>query len=162
MLKDRPENWDLLPRGVLMPTLSETFGRALFTAAFALALAARVSSAQATGVIEGTVTVAGTNQPLADVQIQLVGTNRAARSDEAGKFRIPGLAPATYQVRSQRIGYGSITRPVTVAAGQTAAVTLSIRETALSLEALVVTGTAAESRKKEVGNATAAIDVKSI
>ena len=63
-------------------------------------------------------------------------------------------------VRAQRIGYTSLTKPVTVADGQTAAATFVLREAALSLDALVVTGTAAESRKKEVGNATAAIDMK--
>ncbi len=145
-----------------MRTLTECVGRAFAAAAIALVLATRFAAAQATGVIEGTVTMVGTNQPVGDVQIQLVGTSRAARSDEAGKFRIPGLAAATYQLRAQRIGYASVTRSVTVAAGQTATVVVPMREAVLSLDALVVTGTAAESRKKEVGNATAAIDVKSL
>ncbi|HSQ29964.1 MAG TPA: TonB-dependent receptor, partial [Gemmatimonadaceae bacterium] len=73
-----------------------------------------------------------------------------------------GLAPATYQVRAQRIGYASSTTNVSVTAGQTATVTIALREAALSLDVLVVTGTAAESRKKEVGNATAAIDAKAL
>jgi TonB-dependent SusC/RagA subfamily outer membrane receptor len=145
-----------------MYTLGERLGRDLVTAAIALVLAAPHVSAQATGVIEGTVTLVGTNQPVGDVQVQLVGTSRGARTDEAGKFRIPGLAPATYQVRAQRIGYASSTRSVVVAAGQTATLAVPMREAVLSLDALVVTGTAAESRKKEVGNATAAIDVKAI
>jgi TonB-dependent starch-binding outer membrane protein SusC len=145
-----------------MRTLSESIGRAASAAAIALVFGATALVAQATGAIEGTVTLTGTNQPVSDVQIQLVGTTRGARSDEAGKFRIPGLATATYQVRAQRIGYSSVTRSVVVAAGQTATVTIPMREAVLSLEALVVTGTAAESRKKEVGNATAAIDVKAI
>ena len=125
-------------------------------------VAARVAVAQATGAIEGTVTTTGTNQPIGDVQIHLVATSRAARTDDAGRFRIPGLAPATYQVRAQRIGYASSTTNVSVTAGQTATVTIALREAALSLDVLVVTGTAAESRKKEVGNATAAIDAKAL
>ena len=145
-----------------MRRLSECFDRSLATAAIVLVLLAPRVRAQATGVIEGTVTLAGTSQPVGDVQIQLVGTTRGARSDEAGKFRIPGLGPATYQVRAQRIGYASVTRSVVIAAGQTVTLAIPMREAVLSLEALVVTGTAAESRKKEVGNATAAIDVKAI
>jgi TonB-dependent SusC/RagA subfamily outer membrane receptor len=127
-----------------------------------LVVAAKVALAQATGAIEGTVTTTGTNQPIGDVQIHLVGTNRAARTDDAGRFRIPGLAPATYQLRAQRIGYASSTTSVSVTAGQTATITITLREAALSLDVLVVTGTAAESRKKEVGNATAAIDAKAL
>jgi hypothetical protein len=130
--------------------------------AFAIAGSASAARAQTTGAIEGTVTVAGTNAALADATVSLVGTNRGARTDQSGKFRIPGLATGSYQIRAQRIGYSSLTRPATVAAGQTATVTFTLREAALSLDALVVTGTAAESRKKEVGNATAAIDVKAI
>lgn len=145
-----------------MRTLTECVGRSILAGAIALVLAAQIGAAQATGAIEGTVTLGATGQPVGDVQIQLVGTSRAGRSDEAGKFRIPGLAAGTYQLRAQRIGYASITRSVTVATGQTVTLTLPMREAVLSLEALVVTGTAAESRKKEVGNATAAIDVKSL
>jgi outer membrane receptor protein involved in Fe transport len=130
-------------------------------ALIALLASATPAMAQSTGMIEGTVTTAA-GTPLPDVQIALVGTTRGARSDEAGKFRIPGLAAGSYQVRAQRIGYASVTRPATVATGQTVTINLSLREAALSLDALVVTGTAAESRKKEVGNATAAIDVKAL
>jgi TonB-dependent SusC/RagA subfamily outer membrane receptor len=123
---------------------------------------AALGQAQTTGTIEGTVAVTGTNQPLPDVQVSIIGTTRGARTDDAGRFRIPGVAAGTYQVRAQRIGYASQSKPITLAAGQTATLSFVLREAALSLEALVVTGTAAESRKKEVGNATAAIDVKSI
>jgi TonB-dependent starch-binding outer membrane protein SusC len=118
--------------------------------------------AQAAGAIEGTVAVAGTGAPLPDATVSVVGTTRGARTDEAGKFRIPGLTAGSYQLRAQRIGYTSLTKSVTVTAGQTANAEFVLREAALSLDALVVTGTAAESRKKEVGNATAAIDVKAI
>ena len=97
--------------------------------------------AQATGAVEGTVRVTG-DQPLADATVMLVGTTRGGRSDAAGKFRIPGLAPGSYQVRAQRIGYTSATQTVSVTAGGTATANFVLREAALSLDALVVTGTA--------------------
>lgn len=130
----------------------------------AVAIAGLVSPliAQATGAIEGTVHIAGSEQPLADAMVMIVGTSRGARTDVAGKFRVPGLAPGSYQVRAQRIGYTSAAQTVSVTAGGTATAAFVLREAALSLDALVVTGTAAESRKKEVGNATAAIDVKAL
>src|SRR5207253_3444929 len=93
--------------------------RSLVSAAVAIVALAPIGYAQATGTIEGTVTITA-GSPLPDVQVAVVGTSRGARSDDAGKFRIPGLAPGSYQVRAQRIGYASTTRTVTVAAGPTA------------------------------------------
>ncbi|HEX4683544.1 MAG TPA: TonB-dependent receptor plug domain-containing protein, partial [Gemmatimonadaceae bacterium] len=119
------------------------------------------ASAQSNGTIEGTVTLPG-GVPIAEAQITVVNANRGARTDEKGTFRIAGVAPGAYQVRAQRIGYTSVVHGVNVAAGQTARADFTLREAALSLDALVVTGTAAESRKKEVGNATAAIDMKAL
>jgi outer membrane receptor protein involved in Fe transport len=136
--------------------------RSLRTGTLIMACFATLAGGQATGIVEGTVTLGGNNLPLSDAQISLVGTSRGARTDEAGRFRIPGVTAGSYQLRAQRIGYASQSKPVTVVAGQTVSVAFSLREAALSLEALVVTGTAAESRKKEIGNATAAIDVKSL
>jgi len=131
-------------------------------ACLAAASLAQNARAQAIGAIEGTVTVAETNAPLSDATVSLVGTSRGARTDATGKFRIPGLSAGSYQVRAQRIGYTSLTKAVAVTAGQTTTVEFVLREAVLSLDALVVTGTAAESRKKEVGNATAAIDVTAL
>jgi TonB-linked SusC/RagA family outer membrane protein len=138
--------------------------RPFIRAAFAvLAIPVSVAAAQAgaNGAIEGTVTLPG-GVPLVEAQVTILSANRGARSDDKGAFRIAAVSPGTYQVRAQRIGYTSVTQSVTVAAGQTARVDFTLREAALSLEALVVTGTAAESRKKEVGNATAAIDMKAL
>jgi TonB-dependent SusC/RagA subfamily outer membrane receptor len=151
-----------LSNEALMSRIVAVLRRHLLALTTLLCAVPTLVSAQATGSIEGTVTIADGTTPLAEVQIAVVGANRAARTDEAGKFRVANVPAGTYQVRAQRIGYGSMTRSVTVVAGQAATVNFALREAALSLEALVVTGTAAESRKKEVGNATAAIDVKSL
>lgn len=116
--------------------------------------------AQTTGNIEGAVTAAVGGRPLSDVQVTVVGTTLGARTDDQGRYRIGAVPAGSHQVRAQRIGYAAMTRPVTITAGQTEAVNFSIAEAALSLDAVVVTGTAAESRKKEVGNAMATIDMK--
>jgi len=145
-----------------MKRIVSSIVRLAVPACLIMASLAQNARAQATGAIEGTVTVAETNAPLSDATVSLIGTSRGARTDAAGKFRIPGLTAGSYQVRAQRIGYTSLTKAVTVTAGQTTTAEFVLREAVLSLEALVVTGTAAESRKKEVGNATAAIDVTAI
>src|SRR5262245_34513854 len=86
------------------------------------------AQAGGTGAIEGTVSIAGTNTPLPDASVSVVGTARGARTDAAGKFRIPGLAAGSYQLRAQRIGYTSLTKEVTLAAGGTATAEFVLRE----------------------------------
>jgi TonB-linked SusC/RagA family outer membrane protein len=124
--------------------------------------AASPLAAQSTGIIEGRAATAVTSRPLAEVQVSVMGTAFGARTGEDGRFRISGVPAGTYRVRAQRIGYNSATNNVAVAGGQTATSDFALREAALSLEAVVVTGTAAEARQKEVGNATASIDVKAL
>jgi TonB-dependent starch-binding outer membrane protein SusC len=119
-------------------------------------------AAQSTGVIEGRVATAVTARPLADVQVSVIGTTFGARTDEAGRFRIANVPAGAQRVRAQRIGYTSVTNSVTVSAGATATADFALREAALSLDAVVVTGTAAETRQKEVGNATATIDARAL
>lgn len=115
---------------------------------------------QNTGSIEGTVTAVAGGRPLSDVQVTVVGTSLGGRTDDQGRYRVGAVPAGSHNVRTQRIGFASVTRPIAVAAGQTATLNFSIAEAALSLDAVVVTGTAAESRKKEVGNAMATIDMK--
>lgn len=109
--------------------------------------------AQGTGTIQGVVTSVAGSHPLPDVQVTVLGTTLAARTDERGRYRITGIAAGTQQVRSQRLGLTAVTRSVAVKAGDTTTVDFTLADAALSLDALVVTGTAAESRWKEVGNA---------
>jgi TonB-dependent SusC/RagA subfamily outer membrane receptor len=118
--------------------------------------------AQGTGSIEGRVTAANTARPLPEVQVSIPGTVLGARTDENGRFRIPNVPAGAHRIRAQRIGYNSTVTSVTVTAGQAATADFALREAALSLEAVVVTGTAAEARQKEVGNAIASIDAKAI
>jgi TonB-dependent SusC/RagA subfamily outer membrane receptor len=119
-------------------------------------------AAQTTGVIEGRVVTATTSRPLAEVQVSILGTTLGARTDEQGRFRVPAVPAGTHRLRAQRIGYSSAVSNVTVTAGQIATSEISLREAALSLEAVVVTGTAAETRQREVGNATATIDARAL
>ena len=158
---DKPSYEDVMRRSLPLPTGR----RSLFIgalASLALALAAPAHAQGNTGTIEGTVSSVGSARPISDVQITVVGTTLGARSDEAGRYRLTAVPPGTHQIRAQRIGLTAVTRTVSVTAGQTTTLDLSLAEAALSLDAVVVTGTAAESRKKEVGNAMTTIDMKPV
>jgi TonB-linked SusC/RagA family outer membrane protein len=112
------------------------------------------------GVVFGTVKSEGSGFPVAEAEVSIVGTMRGARTDASGAYRIANVAAGPHQVRVTRIGNAAQTRPVTVAAGDSVRVDFVLKEAVLSLDAIVVTGTAAQSRQKEVGNAMATIDTK--
>ena len=83
------------------------------TSVLAAFAAAPPVAAQGTGAIEGRVVGVGTARPLGDVQVSVMGTTLGARTDDAGRFRIANVPPGTHRVRAQRIGFTSVTNPVT-------------------------------------------------
>ena len=125
-----------------------------------LPLLAAVSSASATaqgGTIRGTITDAGTNQPLVAAQVFVTGTTLGSTTGADGKYSISGVQPGTVEVSVRRIGYGSTSRQVAVTDGQTATADFALNSAAVSLSEIVVTATG-EQRKREIGNAVSTID----
>ena len=122
--------------------------------------ATSVHGQAATGTVRGLVRDEGHNRALDLTQVTIVGTRFGARTREDGIFVITGVPVGTQRVQFTRVGYASVTRTVQVAAGQTVVLEVSMKETPLSLEELVVTGTAVETRKREIGNSMAAISAQ--
>jgi TonB-linked SusC/RagA family outer membrane protein len=127
-----------------------------------LLLGAQTVGAQTgTGAARGRVTdVAG--RSLDAVQVLVPGGSRVTRTDARGLYRLGGLPAGTYVLRAQQLGYGAVSHQIVIAGNDTVVADFVLRPTALSLDAVVVTGTAAESRKKEVGNSMAGISAKEI
>jgi len=143
-----------------LPRLAASMLAVGWALAAASPLAPGVLHAQATGVIVGTVKAEGSNAPIEGAQVSIVGNPRIARTDAAGVYRLTGMSAGAGIVRVVRFGYAGQTRSITVAGGGSHTVDFVLKTAALSLDAVVVTGTAAEARKKEVGNAMATIDLK--
>jgi TonB-dependent starch-binding outer membrane protein SusC len=136
--------------GALTPAITPTAGS--------------VRSAEAvvqTGVITGQVVEAETRRPLANVQVS-AGAGAGGLTGADGRFRIENVPAGEVTVRAELLGFGVVTRAVTVAAGQTATVDLELEETALGLDEIVVTGQAGQARRREVGNAIAQINVAEV
>lgn len=119
-------------------------------------------SAQATGSIQGTVTDARTQQPLAAAAVTIQGTKLGTVTGDDGKYALPNIEAGSHTIQVRRIGYGSVSQPVTVAAGQTATANFQLSEVAVSLDQVVVTGTAVASRKKEVGNSVGMVNADQV
>ena len=132
--------------------------RRLWAAACVAMLLPVGASAQQTATITGRVVDQSSQQPLSDVQVQVVGTMRGARTDESGQYRIVGVNPGTMQVRALRLGYQQSTTTVTVGAGETATADFSLQSAPLTLDQVIITATGEEQRLREVGNAVSSID----
>lgn len=116
----------------------------LFPAIAAAALVGAPLAAQSasTGIIQGRVTD-GSGRELAQAEIiaeHLEGTiRRQATSDPQGSFRLGFLPPGLYRLTLRRIGYRPvIVSQVTVRAGRSESLGLTLEAAALTLDSIVV------------------------
>ena len=114
--------------------------------ALALLTTPHLGWAQETGTITGTVTEAQTGQPVADVNVVVVGTLSGAATDTDGQFEITGLAPDTYTVQVSAIGFRTARRSVEVEAGETVEVNFRMTVDEERMEEVDVLGRRAEMR----------------
>lgn len=143
---------------MLQPKFSAVARQLAVTILLPLLVAASAAGAVAQGgTITGTVTDAATRQPLVAAQVFITGTTLGSTTGADGKYSISGVKPGTVEVSVRRIGYGSASRQVQVAEGQSATADFALKSAAVSLSEIVVTATG-EQRKREIGNAVSTID----
>jgi len=110
------------------------------------------------GVVAGTV-VNMVGRPLPSAQVVLVGTNRGTVTDSRGAFRITGVSGSEATIQVVMIGYRSETRTVRV--GETD-LRIELNESAISLDEIVVTGTAGGEQRRALGTTVATIDAAAV
>jgi TonB-linked SusC/RagA family outer membrane protein len=120
----------------------------------ALALTPAGAMAQERGSVTGTVIDRVTQQPLSGVQVVVANTTLGTLTNQQGRFTIPNVPSGTHDVRASYVGYGVVSQTVTVGAGQQATANFSLNQTAIALDAVVVTGTAG---RQEVRAQSAAV-----
>ena len=92
-------------------------------------LAASFASAQDKGSITGRVFDKKSGHALAFATVSLVGQPKGGLTDSEGQFVIAGLAPGTYELKVQFLGYRPDGRTgVTVAPGRPAVVNFALEE----------------------------------
>jgi hypothetical protein len=98
--------------------------------------------AQNTASIRGVVADSTSRQQLSGVSVRLQtaggGSTVGTASDALGAFRFGELAPGTYTLRAVGLGYGSRTETLTLAAGETKTVQLSLPVVSLNLSEVTV------------------------
>ncbi len=124
-----------------------------------LSVGAAPVSAQATGTVEGTVTAATTERPIAGARIQVVGTSLVGTTDEVGRYVIRDVPLGTHTLRASVIGFSRVEASATVALGQAVTANFTLQRAAIVLDELVVTGTAGAQEKRVLGNSVGGITV---
>ena len=121
------------------------------------------AAAQSTGTVTGRVVDVTTQQPLVGAQVMIEGTGLGALANDEGTYLILNVPAGAQTVRAQMIGYSAAEAEVTVEAGQTVTANLTMSQSAISLDQIVVTGTAGTGQaKRTLGNSVATVSAADI
>jgi TonB-dependent starch-binding outer membrane protein SusC len=112
--------------------------RFIFSALLAVLWVAPLSAQAPTGSVRGRVTDGATQQPLAGVTVSVAGHNALTATD--GRYFITSVPAGASSVQARLLGYAPATNAVTVVAGQTAEVNLTMSAQAVGLSEMVVVG----------------------
>ena len=128
-----------------------------------LIAAALVATVQApamaqTGSITGSVRSATNGQPIAGAQVAIPELNVGILANNVGRYLLQNVPAGTHTMQVQYIGYSATTAEVTVTADGAVVQDFDLRSEAISLEGVVVTGTAGAARRREIGNSVSQLN----
>ncbi len=112
--------------------------------------------AQQPGVVSGRVVDATSHEAIAGAQISVEGTRTGGLTDSQGRFRLPGLTGSTVVLRVQMLGFREVKQTTRV--GE-AAVSISLSQSAVQLDQIIVTGTPGGTQKRALGNSVSRVQV---
>jgi TonB-dependent SusC/RagA subfamily outer membrane receptor len=119
-------------------------------------------AAQQTGTVTGTVIDVSGRAPLNAVQVSVDGTQRGAVTDARGRYTIAGVPTGQQTIRVTFIGYRTETQTVNVVAGSAVTADFALGVSAVSLDEVVVTGTAGAVERKQLGATVSSVNVAAI
>jgi TonB-linked SusC/RagA family outer membrane protein len=134
------------------------FGRVAAGVLGMLVMTAGLARAQAVGTIRGRVVDGATQRAVQNVQVQVALTPFGALTGADGEYTIANVPAGAHTVRARRLGFAPLERSVSVVAGQTVRVDLTVASSATQLSDVVVTGTAGAVERRTVGNSVTQID----
>ncbi|MEX2110808.1 MAG: SusC/RagA family TonB-linked outer membrane protein [Gemmatimonadaceae bacterium] len=111
-----------------------------------------IAIAQATATIRGRVTDVATGAPVPGAQVRVDGTTLGAQTGPDGSYAIAGVPTGALFVSTRRVGYAPERAAVTAVAGGSITRDFALRTAAVTLNEVVVTGVAAPTTKRQLGN----------
>ncbi|MEO8620208.1 MAG: TonB-dependent receptor [bacterium] len=116
-----------------------------------LVAGARASRAQgATGSIQGV--VRSETGPLEGANVSIVGTPLGALTHADGRYSIVNIPPGAHTLRVVRLGFTRRDLPIAITTGQALTQNIDLKEAAVSLEQVVVTGYGSSARRDVTGS----------
>lgn len=104
--------------------------------------ATQAQAQESTGRIVGRVVDASTGQPIGTAQVAVTNTGQMALTDLEGRYFLDRVPAGLHEVRASVLGYGpKAVTGVTVLAGRSAPLDISLQQTAIEMEAITVTAT---------------------
>ena len=137
--------------------------RMLCAAAATVGLATDAAAQQPTGASGAVGTIVGqivnvdTKTPLSDVMVLVKGTELRTGTSAAGRFVIQRVPAGAHTVRAQLLGFAPVEQAVNVVAGETATITISMKEIPYTVSPVVVTALGIERKEKSLGYAVQSI-----
>jgi outer membrane receptor for ferrienterochelin and colicins len=117
----------------------------------------------AEGSLAGRVTSSANNEPLTGANVVLQGTSRGAFTDAEGLFRIGNIPDGRYALVISLVGYQRVVlADVVVQEGKEAFVSVSMKESPLQTEQVVVTASKREQSLRDVPVSIAVVDAAEI
>lgn len=162
LIEPNPRMPPIIPRSPDVGRLRLDFVRSAVAGGSSIEMTAAAPRTLAPGRIRGTIRMAGSALPIANVQVAIPGTGRGALTNDAGEYVIQGVPEGTYTLRARLIGYNPVDQSVTVGDGQTVTANFSLEKSVLALDEVVVTGTAGAARRREVGNTVSQINLATV
>jgi TonB-linked SusC/RagA family outer membrane protein len=126
---------------------------ARISAALALALLSLLpvpAAARQMGALQGTVTEAGTQRPLVNVRVAVQGTQQSTMTNAQGRYLLPSVPAGERALTFELLGFAETAQTVMVRSGETHVVNVTLVQTAIALQEIVVTGVAGAMQRAKV------------
>ncbi len=116
------------------------------------------SAAQNTGRIEGSVVLESTGNPVPGVQVFIERLSVGGVTDSNGRFELERVPAGDHVLNAHFVGYRRQSHTVSVRAGETVSVDFELREEAIRLEDVVVSGIGERQDRSEVPATISSLD----
>ena len=115
-----------------------------------------------TGTIVGRVVNAATGAPITSVQVAVTGTQLRVSPDVDGRFRFLNVPVNARELFARGIGYQPLAASFVLTPNGTTTVTLSMTASVFELDAIVVTGSIGDTRRRAIGHSVAVVNASEV
>ncbi len=128
------------------------FPKFVSAAATVAVLGTAILPAQQSGDVRGTVTDSRTNTPVNGARVYIAAPERAALTDERGRYVLRGLPAGSYVVTTTSLGRKADSSSVTVSGSSAATLDIALKEGSLLLSSMVVSATRTPTEARKVAS----------